>query len=92
MLWKKLVETTLDLAFNDDSKDQKKGFIDVLQTERFQEGLRNLGYVQAEGETTKELEEKIENAYKDLFERFGKEVEVGFYTVGELDSNDPLYM
>ena len=86
------METTLDLAFNDDSKDQKKGFIDVLQTERFQEGLRNLGYVQAEGETTKELEEKIENAYKDLFERFGKEVEVGFYKAEELDNNDLSYI
>ena len=89
---KKVVETTLDLAFNNDSKDQKKGFIDVLQTERFQEGLRNLGYIQAEGETTKELEEKIENAYKDLFERFGKEIEVGFYTIEDLDTKDPEYM
>ena len=69
---------------------EKRSFIDVLQTERFQEGIRNAGYIDLSGKSDKEIKEVMQNKYGDLFERFGKDLEVGFYTNDELSADDPM--
>ena len=74
LLLKKAVETTI-LYANKDSKEallgadnsnaneEKRGFINVLQTERFVEGIRNAGYIDLSGKSDKEIKEEIEKKY-----------------------------
>ncbi|MCP1225180.1 hypothetical protein [Sebaldella sp. S0638] len=52
--------------------------------------MRNAGYIYLSGKSDKEIEQVMKDKYGDLFERFGKDIEVGFYTNDELSANDPM--
>jgi filamentous hemagglutinin len=86
---KEVVNQTIDMLGNDNGNGQKRGFLDVLQTERIQEGFRNAGYIDLTGKTDTQIEQEIKDKYGDLFARFGKEVEIDFYTISDIDVEDP---
>nr|WP_315048500.1 hemagglutinin repeat-containing protein [uncultured Leptotrichia sp.] len=70
------------------SKEQNS-FLDFLKTERLQETIRNIGYIDTKNKTKDEIVKEMKDKYGEIFKQNGKELEVNFYVNSEVSSDDP---
>jgi len=76
-------------AFNTIGSKEKNGFFDFLRTERVQETVRNLGYIDTKGKTKEQIAQEMQNKYGEIFAKNGKKLEINFYVNSEVSQDDP---
>ena len=76
-------------AFNTIGSKEKNGFFDFLRTERVQETVRNLGYIDTKGKTKEQIAQEMQDKYGEIFAKNGKKLEINFYVNSEVSQDDP---
>ncbi|BBM58079.1 putative septum site-determining protein MinC [Leptotrichia trevisanii] len=76
-------------AFNTIGSKEKNGFLDFLRTERVQETVRNLGYIDTKGKTKEQIAQEMQDKYGEIFVKNGKKLEINFYVNSEVSQDDP---
>ena len=76
-------------AFNTIGSKEKNGFLDFLRTERVQETVRNLGYIDTKGKTKEQIAQEMQDKYGEIFAKNGKKLEINFYVNSEVSQDDP---
>ena len=76
-------------AFNTIGSKEKNSFFDFLRTERVQETVRNLGYIDTKGKTKEQIAQEMQDKYGEIFAKNGKKLEVNFYVSSEVSQDDP---
>ena len=76
-------------AFNTIGSKEKNGFFDFLRTERVQETVRNLGYIDTKGKTKEQIAQEMQDKYGEIFAKNGKKLEINFYVSSEVSQDDP---
>ena len=76
-------------AFNTIGSKEKNSFLDFLRTERVQETVRNLGYIDTEGKTKEQIAQEMQDKYGEIFAKNGKKLEINFYVNSEVSQDDP---
>jgi len=76
-------------AFNTIGSKEKNGFLDFLRTERVQETVRNLGYIDTNGKTKEQIAQEMQDKYGEIFAKNGKKLEINFYVNSEVSQDDP---
>ena len=76
-------------AFNTIGSKEKNGFLDFLRTERVQETVRNLGYIDTKGKTKEQIAQEMLDKYGEIFVKNGKKLEINFYVNSEVSQDDP---
>ena len=76
-------------AFNTIGSKEKNGFFDFLRTERVQETVRNLGYIDTKGKTKEQIAKEMQDKYGEIFAKNGKKLEINFYVNSEVSQDDP---
>ena len=76
-------------AFNTIGSKEKNGFFDFLRTERVQETVRNLGYIDTKGKTKEQIAQEMQDKYGEIFAKNGKKLEINFYVNSEISQDDP---
>ena len=76
-------------AFNTIGSKEKNGFLDFLRTERVQETVRNLGYIDTKGKTKEQIAQEMQDKYGEIFAKNGKKLEINFYVNSEISQDDP---
>jgi len=76
-------------AFNTIGSKEKNGFLDFLRTERVQETVRNLGYIDTKGKTKEQIVQEMQDKYGEIFAKNGKKLEINFYVNSEVSQDDP---
>ena len=76
-------------AFNTIDSKEKNGFLDFLRTERVQETVRNLGYIDTKGKTKEQIAQEMQDKYGEIFAKNGKKLEINFYVNSEVSQDDP---
>ena len=77
------------VAFNTIGSKEKNGFFDFLRTERVQETVRNLGYIDTKGKTKEQIAQEMQDKYGEIFAKNGKKLEINFYVNSEVSQDDP---
>ena len=77
------------VAFNTIGSKEKNGFLDFLRTERVQETVRNLGYIDTKGKTKEQIAQEMQDKYGEIFAKNGKKLEINFYVNSEVSQDDP---
>ena len=83
------VGTVAKAAFNTIGSKEKNSFFDFLRTERVQETLRNLGYIDTKGKTKEQIAQEMQDKYGEIFIKNGKKLEINFYVNSEVSQDDP---
>jgi len=76
-------------TFNTIGSKEKNGFLDFLRTERVQETVRNLGYIDTKGKTKEQIAQEMQDKYGEIFAKNGKKLEINFYVNSEVSQDDP---
>ena len=76
-------------AFNTIGSKEKNSFFDFLRTERVQETVRNLGYIDTKGKTKEQIAQEMQDKYGEIFAKNGKKLEINFYVSSEVSQDDP---
>ena len=76
-------------AFNTIGSKEKNSFFDFLRTERVQETIRNLGYIDTKGKTKEQIAQEMQDKYGEIFAKNGKKLEINFYVSSEVSQDDP---
>ena len=76
-------------AFNTIGSKEKNGFLDFLRTERVQETVRNLGYIDTKGKTKEQIAQEMQDKYGEIFAKNDKKLEINFYVNSEVSQDDP---
>ena len=76
-------------AFNTIGSKEKNSFFDFLRTERVQETVRNLGYIDTKGKTKEQIAQEMQDKYGEIFAKNGKKLEINFYVNSEVSQDDP---
>ena len=76
-------------AFNTIGSKEKNSFFDFLRTERVQETVRNLGYIDTKGKTKEQIAQEMLDKYGEIFVKNGKKLEINFYVNSEVSQDDP---
>ena len=76
-------------AINTIGSKEKNGFLDFLRTERVQETVRNLGYIDTKGKTKEQIAQEMQDKYGEIFAKNGKKLEINFYVNSEVSQDDP---
>ena len=82
MLWQKRLSIQSALK-------KKNSFFDFLRTERVQETVRNLGYIDTKGKTKEQIAQEMLDKYGEIFVKNGKKLEINFYVNSEVSQDDP---
>ena len=77
------------VAFNTIGSKEKNGFFDFLRTERVQETVRNLGYIDTKGKTKEQIAQEMQDKYGEIFAKNGKKLQINFYVNSEVSQDDP---
>ena len=76
-------------AFNTIGSKEKNSFFDFLRTERVQETVRNLGYIDTKGKTKEQIAQEMQDKYGEIFVKNSKKLEINFYVNSEVSQDDP---
>ena len=76
-------------AFNTIGSKEKNSFFDFLRTERVQETVRNLGYIDTKGKTKEQIAQEMQDKYGEIFVKNGKKLEINFYVNSEVSQDEP---
>ena len=60
-----------------------------MRTERVQETVRNLGYIDTKGKTKEQIAQEMQDKYGEIFAKNGKKLEINFYVSSEVSQDDP---
>ncbi len=71
-------------AFNTIGSKEKNSFFDFLRTERVQETVSNLGYIDTKGKTKEQIAQEMQDKYGEIFVKNGKKLEMNFYVNSEV--------
>ena len=82
MLWQKRLSIQSALK-------KKNSFFDFLRTERVQETVRNIGYIDTKGKTKEQIAQEMQDKYGEIFVKNGKKLEINFYVSSEVSQDDP---